>query len=148
MRAPLLLAALLLVHATAAARAPEPSYREQARDLLAALDASVLRARVATVEHAFGDRDARQTAHVMRVEGPRVEAVAAQLAGLAPPRAHARTHATLLQAAAWYAEAMGLLEACFRRADEEACHAGGVRVGWGATYRDVAASALGARGFS
>lgn len=137
----LLLAALLALP-LASARAPGESYREEAAALLEEMDASVLRARVATVEYAFGDRNARETAHVMRREEARLEGVVVQLAGLHPPSGRARDHVALAQAAAWYAEALALLESCYRRSDEDACHAALVRTSWAQAYRDVAWRAL------
>lgn len=136
-----LLAAVLALP-LAGARAPGESYRDEAGDLLAQLDRSVLRARVATVEYAFGDRDARSTAHVMRLEEARVEDVLRQLHGMHASSARARDHATLVQAAAWYADALGRLESCYRHADDEACRAAFVRVSWAQAYRDVAWRAL------
>lgn len=138
---PFLLAALLLAP-IALARAPEEGYRAQARVLLGDLDAVVLRAKVATVEHAFGDLDARATAHVMRRGEQRVSLVGVELAGLQPPRALARTHDTLAQAVAWYADALSLLESCYRRGDDASCEAAFVRLGWALAYRDAAALAL------
>lgn len=132
----------------ASARAPEDGpYREQAEGVLAELDAIVLKARVATVEHAFGDRDARSTAHAMRVLGERVDVLAHELDGLAPPRGHARAHAALEGAFLWYRESLALLESCFR-GDDKACEDATVRLGFAAIYLDVAADAFGVRAFS
>lgn len=146
----LALAALLSLLACPAAdaRAPEDgSYREQGEGILAELDAIVLKARVATVEHAFGDRDARSTAHAMRVLGERVDVLAHELDGLAPPRGHARAHAALEGALAWYAESLALLQSCFRGSDE-ACDGATVRLGFAAIYLDAAAEAFDVRAFS
>lgn len=132
----------------ASARAPEDGrYREQAESILEGLDAIVLKARTATVEHAFGDRDARSTAHAMRVLGERLDVLAHELDGLAPPRGHARAHAALDGALAWYAESLAFLESCFRGSDE-ACDAATVRLGFAAIYLDAAAEGFGVRAFS
>lgn len=155
-RAPLmrvLLFAALLVGAAAlspvaSARAPEDgAYREQAEAILGELDSIVLKARTATVEHAFGDRDARSTAHAMRVLGERVDVLAHELEGLVPPRGHARAHAALEGALAWYGESLAFLQSCFRGSDK-ACDDATVRLGFAAVYLDVAAEAFGVRAFS
>lgn len=146
MRALLLLAALLVLPA-ASARAPGEDYRDQVLDVLAWMDDAIVEARIATVEHYFGDRTERETAHAMRQAHAAMLSFRAQLAGLVPPARYVDEHAVLEGAAGLYAEGLGDMETCYRRsAAEVACGAAHDLLEDGARQRDLAASGLGARG--
>lgn len=125
-----------------AAREAGPSYREQAADLVDALSHAIRLARTATVENAFGDRSDRETAHAMRLQAERVEALTVESRGLAPPSRFERGHDAMDAALADHAAAFRGLESCYRHNDDAACRAAYVRLRFGEQRLDAARALL------
>jgi hypothetical protein len=139
---------VVVLFPVASAKAPGPSFAEEAAPLVREMAERDRDARIATVEHAMGALSSREAAHALRRHAERFEVLSLEIAGMEPPARFARAHGSLAAAVDAYARGLREMESCYRGGPEHLCSSGAQLLERAGVYRGAAAERLGVRSFS